>query len=102
MDCIVDGDTLWIAGEKIRLKDIDAPEVHGACRRERELAGRAAERLRQLSSAGHLRVTRAGRDRYGRTLAYLTVGGRDIGERLIEEGLAVAWPHGPTAWCDVF
>lgn len=25
--CVVDGDTLWIEGEKIRLADIDAPET---------------------------------------------------------------------------
>src|SRR5207237_6187840 len=29
VNCIVDGDTLWIAGIKIRIADIDAPELHG-------------------------------------------------------------------------
>ena len=28
--CVVDGDTFWLNGEKVRLADINAPETHGA------------------------------------------------------------------------
>src|SRR3546814_7636950 len=27
-NCVVDGDTFWIDGEKVRVADIDAPETH--------------------------------------------------------------------------
>ena len=40
--CVVDGDTVWIEREKIRLSGIDAPEVRGKCLFERDLAVRAA------------------------------------------------------------
>ena len=31
---IIDGDTIWISGTKIRLHGIDAPETKQECRRE--------------------------------------------------------------------
>jgi micrococcal nuclease len=35
--CVVDGDTFWLAGEKVRIADINAPELHGAgCPAERQ------------------------------------------------------------------
>ena len=39
--CVVDGDTLWYEGTKIRLIGIDAPEVQGRCANEHELARQA-------------------------------------------------------------
>lgn len=29
-NCVVDGDTVWVDGEKIRLQSMDAPEIEGA------------------------------------------------------------------------
>ena len=46
--CVHDGDTVWWEGEKIRIADIDTPELNGACEYERELALRARNRLMQL------------------------------------------------------
>jgi endonuclease YncB( thermonuclease family) len=46
VNCVVDGDTIWIDGEKIRVADIDAPETHAPrCRAEAELGRRATLRL---------------------------------------------------------
>jgi endonuclease YncB( thermonuclease family) len=86
--CIIDGDTVRIDGEKIRLRDIDAPEPGGKCYRERDIAARSAERLRQLLATGPAAIERYGADRYGRTLADLTIAGADVGATLIAEGLA--------------
>ena len=53
------------------------------------LGKRAAERLKELLASGAVRIIESGKiDRYGRTLAHLTVNGRDIGGVLIGEGLA--------------
>ena len=44
--CIVDGDTVWLKGEKMRLSGINAPEAgNPKCRREAELAEKATRRL---------------------------------------------------------
>jgi micrococcal nuclease len=98
--CVVDGDTFWLNGEKIRIENIDAPEMTGVCTGEPAKAEEAARRLSQLLT-GKINVARYGKDKYGRTLARVIVGGNDIGDRLIDEGLARAWPNGPKAWCGV-
>lgn len=97
--CVVDGDTLWLAGEKIRLEGIDAPEMDGRCETERALARRATMRLAQLLAGGGIELRRNGADRYGRTLATIDVDGRDVGERLVREGLARTWTGRRESWC---
>jgi micrococcal nuclease len=99
-NCVVDGDTFWLAGEKIRLADIDTPETAQAkCTAERQLGERAKLRLQALLNACTLRVTRRGQDRYGRTLARVTVNGHDVGAVLIGEGLARAYDGRRRHWC---
>lgn len=92
--CVVDGDTVWIKGEKIRIAEIDAPELNGRCRAERSKAKAAQARLVQLLRAEPLRFERVGKDRYGRTLARFG----SISEALIAEGLATRWPKRKD-WC---
>lgn len=54
----------------------------------------AKRRLEQLISRGTVWIIESGKlDKHGRTLATLTVNGRDVGETLIREGLARAY-HG--------
>ncbi|MEZ5782048.1 MAG: thermonuclease family protein [Rhizobiaceae bacterium] len=99
--CVVDGDTFWISGEKVRLADIDAPETGGSCEAERILAARAAGRLARLLSAGPLEIARDGKDRFGRTLAVVSVHGKSVGQTLVEEGLARPWTgRRVDNWCD--
>lgn len=98
--CVVDGDTLWLHGEKIRLAGIDAPELDGArCKPERELAEAATLRLVELLAAGPPLVERRGLDRYGRTLATVYIDGEDVGAVLIAEGLARVWTGRREPWC---
>ncbi|WP_246018353.1 thermonuclease family protein [Pelagibacterium montanilacus] len=101
--CIVDGDTIWLDGENIRLEGFDTPELQSAIcggQREVELAHRASSRLQELLNTNSWTVERSGTDRYGRTLATITIGGRDVGEWLVEERLARWWPDGEEWWCD--
>lgn len=97
--CVVDGDTVWIEGEKIRLANIDAPEPAGRCVEERIVGARATVRLAELLASGELRIEREGVDRYGRTLATLKVDDVDVGAVLITEGLARRWKGSRENWC---
>jgi endonuclease YncB( thermonuclease family) len=97
--CVHDGDTVWIEGEKIRVADIDTPELNGQCASERDLALRARSRLIQLLNAGPFTISRSGTDRYGRTLAILHRSGRSIGDQLVAEGLARTWSGRREPWC---
>jgi endonuclease YncB( thermonuclease family) len=61
LNCVIDGDTIRYGGEKIRLMDIDAPEVHEPkCASEKALGDRATLRLLELMNAGPFTVVRVG------------------------------------------
>lgn len=100
--CVVDGDTFWLAGEKIRIADINAPETHGAgCVQERSRGEAAAQRLTDLLNRGRFELvpTDRDRDRYGRKLKVVVREGRSIGAQLVAEGLAETWRGRRGDWC---
>ncbi len=102
VDCVVDGDTIWLGREKVRIADINTPELsEPGCAAERELAVRARDRLQGLLNAGPLEVRSADRDedRYGRKLRTLHRDGRSIGDTLVAEGLAHRWQGRREGWC---
>jgi endonuclease YncB( thermonuclease family) len=101
--CIVDGDTLWSNGVKIRVADIDTPEVSQPhCAAEKALGNRATVRLMELVNAGPFEVRAwQGRDedKYGRKLRVLIRDGRSLGHILVSEGLARTWTGRRQPWC---
>ena len=104
---IIDGDTIALGSERIRILNIDAPEsFRSHCECELAAGLRAKERLAALVRSGTIEIERRGEDRYRRTLARVYVSGRDVGEVLVQEGLALPWRDGPEAkenrirhWC---
>lgn len=97
--CVVDGDTIWLNGEKIRIEGIDAPEVRGSCRYETDLAAKATERLGAIIGDRPLQLERNGQDRYGRTLARVKIDNFYAGDVLVSEGLARLWTGRKEEWC---
>lgn len=103
INCIVDGDTLWSNGIKIRIADIDTPEIsQPRCAAEKALGKRAKVRLMELVNAGPFQMQAwPGRDddKYGRKLRVLVKDGRSIGDMLVSEGLARTWNGKKQPWC---
>lgn len=104
--CVLDGDTISYGEERIRIANIDAPEISGAkCDAERRLGLVAKNRLYTLLRTGRLKIVRGdpidGRkvDRYKRTLAIILVNKKDVGEILIDEQLARPWSGKREPWC---
>lgn len=102
--CVVDGDTLWLGGTKVRLADINTPEVsRPACPREAALGAAATLRLVELLNAGPFTLAAwpggRDRDRYGRLLRIATRRGESLGAELVREGLAEPWQGRRGAWC---
>jgi micrococcal nuclease len=102
--CIVDGDTLWLAGVNLRLKDYDTPEsrtnICGSFT-EIDLANAATDRLQDLLNGNQWEIETFGMDGTGkRRLATIRIEGEDVGDILIHEGLARRWPDGPEFWCN--
>jgi micrococcal nuclease len=102
--CIVDGDTLWLDGVNIRLKDVDTPESRSnicGSFAEVDLATAATARLQDLLNGNVWDIETFGFDRSGkRRLATITISGVDVGDILIAEKLARRWPDGDEFWCD--
>jgi hypothetical protein len=101
-DCVVDGDTIWLRGEKIRIADIDAPETHDyRCAYEKSLGDQATRRLHELLESGTISLERIDRDedRYGRKLRIVLVDGTSVGDTLVNEGLARYYGKGRRPWC---
>lgn len=99
---VIDGDTFDLVGERIRIENIDAPEIgeRAKCAKERAWANDATEALKsRVQAARTIRLHREGVDRYGRTLALVELDGQDVGAELIADGLAVEWGHGRPNWC---
>ncbi len=91
---VIDGDTLEIQGQRIRLHGIDAPESRQLCR----LGGKswpcgkdAANALADKSARRPVTCEDLGRDRYKRIIGKCTVAGEDMGEWMVSEGLALAY-----------
>ncbi|MBX7532035.1 thermonuclease family protein [Qipengyuania sp. 1XM1-15A] len=102
-NCVVDGDTLWLNGKKIRVADIDTPEVSSPqCDYEYDLGMRATYRFRDLLNEGPFSVEGIGdrdTDRFGRQLRVITRKGQSIGDMLVSEGLARTWTGRREPWC---
>jgi micrococcal nuclease len=101
-NCVVDGDTIWLKGEKIRVADIDAPETHDyRCSSEKELGDRATKRLHDILESGLITLQTIDRDEdsYGRKLRIVLVNGESVGDTLVGEGLARYYGNGRRPWC---
>jgi endonuclease YncB( thermonuclease family) len=105
IDCVVDGDTFWMDGTKIRIADIDTPETHPPRCAAEARAGRAATlRMQTLLNAGPFTLVpiRRDADRYGRKLRRVERDGQSLGAVLVDEGLARDYGGGKRAgWCGV-
>lgn len=84
---IVDGDTFDTKdGTRVRLLGLDAPEYPEGC-----LSKRAKERVSELVLGKDVILDVSGKDRFGRTIAWVTLGKAiPLSIVLVEEGLAVA------------
>lgn len=101
-NCVVDGDTFWVGGEKVRVADIDAPETHPPrCAEEARLGEAATLRLQALLNAGPVTLASVERDedRYGRKLRVVERDGQSLGMTLVSEGLAREWEGARRGWC---
>ncbi|MBK8173944.1 MAG: thermonuclease family protein [Rhodospirillales bacterium] len=91
---VVDGDTIKVEGERIRLQGIDAPESHQLCTvgGVQWPCGQGATRELTTVTAGREVVCKGDkRDRYGRLLAVCYVAGDNVNARMVRDGWALAY-----------
>ncbi len=83
---VIDGDTLELTnGQKLRLIGINTPEKSMPFNQE------ATEFVKQLIENKSIKIESHGIDKYGRTLAYIFLDGKNINKEILEEGLGTLY-----------
>jgi len=112
VDYVIDGDTFAAAVKldadisitvRVRIINIDTPEINGDCEYEIDAAHRAKDRLAELLAVGDvIDLQNIKDDKYlGRIDANVILSdGRDVGRVLVGDGLARPYDGGKRgAWC---
>ena len=90
---VIDGDSLVIAGQEIRLHGIDAPEAAQLCERDGlawSCGREATETLRGLVRGETVTCRAVAYDRHKTLVARCMVGWLDLGAEMVDRGLAIA------------
>jgi endonuclease YncB( thermonuclease family) len=91
---VIDGDTLVVGGERIRLFGIDAPELDQTCSLEGSswaCGEEAAAQLRSITVGQIVNCVGVERDQHARIVATCSAAGYDLGATMVEYGWAVAF-----------
>ena len=91
---VIDGDTLEVDGQRIRLHGIDAPENKQLCYLDgkRWQCGKdAGNILSDWINRRPVACKERDRDRYGRIVAVCYAGGEDLNAWVVLQGLALAY-----------
>ncbi len=91
---VIDGDTLELDGERVRIHGIDAPELKQTCERYGVTWPCGAEARKALAKwiAGRdVECEGEDRDKAGQLLAKCSVDGQDVGDWMVSRGLAIAY-----------
>lgn len=92
---VIDGDTFDVAGVRVRLHGIDAPEDKQTCETEQGTSWACGawvtSKVAVMFDGKRARCRQTDVDRYERVVARCEIDGRDVGQRLVSEGLAFAY-----------
>jgi endonuclease YncB( thermonuclease family) len=93
---VIDGDTIEIHRQRIRLSGIDAPESDQLCRGDDSLqyrcGAKAANALDAFIAGRPVSCVDLDQRTYRRVVAICTVGGVDLADWMVRQGLALDWP----------
>ena len=100
---VTDGDSLEIAGQRVRLHGIDAPERKQRCTadgRQWRCGAAATRALKKRIGGETVTCTPRDRDRYGRIVAVCRAGGVDLNAWMVAQGWALAYRRYSMAYVD--
>jgi endonuclease YncB( thermonuclease family) len=91
---VIDGDTLRVKSQRIRLLGLDAPELHQTCEikgRDYPCGKRARAFLEDLVKRRNVDCAGEEFDRYGRLLAVCSIGETNLNAQMVLSGWAVSY-----------
>lgn len=100
---VIDGDTIDLNGNRVRLYGIDAPESSQPCSRNGVAynCGLAAtNQLKFILSGERLQCEKKSSDRWAREISICRIGTTDVGKQMVRQGWAVAYREYSTAYVE--
>ena len=100
---VIDGDTIEVNSEKLRLYGIDAPEKGQPCRRNNtpyDCGTASKEHLEFLLSGAEVNCTKKGKDKWGRYVAECEADGEDVSKLMVRHGWAIAYRKYSTTYVE--
>lgn len=94
----LDGDTLEMTGQRMRLSGIDAPELAQKCQRDGadwDCGAQARRHLGLLLQSGEAQCTVQAQDSQGVAIATCAIAERDLSEAMVAAGFAIASETSP-------
>jgi|TARA_B110000008_G_C16820897_1_gene504634 endonuclease YncB( thermonuclease family) len=91
---VIDGDTIYLNGEKIRFSGIDTPELKQMCNKnglENQCGVKAKQILIDKIGNNDVECIRKGKDQYKRTLAECFINNDSLSSYLVRSGYAFAY-----------
>lgn len=99
-NCVLDGDTIYVGGEKVQVAGIEVPAIQDArCDTERSRGIQAAVKMADLLSSGAVTVSPSFRDEYGRDVRTVQVKGEDVAGKMIAGDAARRYDGLNQSWC---
>jgi micrococcal nuclease len=98
-NCVLDGGTIYVGGERVEIAGMDAPGIADArCDKEHDRGVEAATQLALLLNSGPVTMGTPFPDQSGRTVRRVEVKGRDVALKMISLDVAHEAGSGLT-WC---
>ena len=98
-NCVLDGDTIYVAGQKVEIAGVAAPKIQDAkCDEERSRGIDSAVRLADLLNSGKVSVGGTVREPDGQLRTKVEVGGKDVALAMISAGVAHDY-NNSYGWC---
>jgi endonuclease YncB( thermonuclease family) len=86
---VLSGDVIQVEQSVIRVANIDAPSLNSPCPAVRHVAELAQAKLAEFVSQGEMEIRPNGeRDEEARPMAFVSINGEDVGEKMIAAKLA--------------
>ncbi len=93
---VIDGDTIHINKNKIRLHAIDAPEINQTCNKNSRVWNCGVEStkfLKELIGKNKIECITQGKDRYNRFIGICFKGNLDLNSEMVLNGWAIAYRY---------
>lgn len=100
---VIDGDTIELNSEKIRLYGIDAPEKGQPCKKNNapyDCGNASKEHLKFLLTGLKVNCEKKDKDKWGRHVAVCSADGEDISRLMVRHGWAIAYKEYSTAYIE--